>query len=96
MIVVHDPRMCHDLDPRSYLQGEGHCAHIPKIGVRAITSLPCWIGIIFYTVVVNDPRMCHNLDLNANRCILLHMAVMSVIKPHTKLTKHDILIKMRV
>ena len=33
-IVVHDPRICHDLDPRSYFQGQG--ANIPKIGVRTI------------------------------------------------------------
>ena len=37
-IVVHDPRVCHDLDLRSYLQGQGHSAHIPEIGVRVITS----------------------------------------------------------
>ena len=36
-IIVHDPRMCHDLDTRSYLQGQGHSAHIPKIRVWAIT-----------------------------------------------------------
>ena len=30
-IVVHDPRGCHDLDPRSYLQVEGHSTHITKI-----------------------------------------------------------------
>ena len=29
--------MCYDLDPRSYLQGQGHSAHIPEIGVRVIT-----------------------------------------------------------
>ena len=28
--VVHDWRMCHDLDPKSYLQCQGHSAHIPK------------------------------------------------------------------
>ena len=26
-IVVHDQRVCHDIDPRSYLQGQGHNAH---------------------------------------------------------------------
>ena len=30
-VVVHDPRGYHDLDPRSYRQGQGHSAHIPKI-----------------------------------------------------------------
>ena len=29
-IVFHDPRMCHDFDPRSYLRSQGHSAHIPK------------------------------------------------------------------
>ena len=33
-IVVHYPRVCHDLDSRSYLQGQGHSAHILKILVR--------------------------------------------------------------
>ena len=42
-IIVHDPRMCHDLDPRSYLQGQGHSAHIPKIRVRTITP-HCHVG----------------------------------------------------
>ena len=41
--IVHDLRMCHDLDPRSYLQGQGHSAHIPKIRVRAITP-HCHVG----------------------------------------------------
>ena len=36
-IVVHDPKVVHDLDPRSYLPCQGHCAHILKICVRAIT-----------------------------------------------------------
>ena len=42
-IVVHDPRMCHDLDSRSYLQGQGHSALIHKIHVWAIT-LHCHVG----------------------------------------------------
>ena len=42
-IVVHDPRVCHDLDQKSYLQGKGHGAHIPKIRVRVITP-DCQIG----------------------------------------------------
>ena len=27
-IVVHDPKVCHDLDQGSYLQGQGQCAHM--------------------------------------------------------------------
>ena len=36
-ICVHDPRVCHDLDIRSYLQGQGHSSHITEIHVRPIT-----------------------------------------------------------
>ena len=42
-IVVHDLRLCHDLDPRSYHQGQGHSAYILKIRVQAITPL-CHVG----------------------------------------------------
>ena len=42
-IVVHEPRVCHYLDPRSYLQGQGHRVHIPKICVQAITP-HCLVG----------------------------------------------------
>ena len=57
-IVVHDPRVCHDLDPRSYLQGQGQSAHIAKyLCPGHNSSLPCWIWIIFHTIVVHDSRM---------------------------------------
>ena len=39
IIVFHDPRVCHDLESRPYIQGQGHCTHIPKIN----SSLPCKI-----------------------------------------------------
>ena len=42
-IVVHDPRVGHDLDPRSYLQGQGNNAHIHKIRVQTITP-HCQVG----------------------------------------------------
>ena len=29
-LIVHDQMMCHDLDLRSYHQGQGNSAHIPK------------------------------------------------------------------
>ena len=37
-IIVLDPWVYHDLDldPRSYLQGQGHNAHVAKIHVRII------------------------------------------------------------
>ena len=43
--------MCHNLERRSYFQGKGHSAHIPKIRVRAITPLPCYIWIIYHKFV---------------------------------------------
>ena len=63
-IVVHDPRVCHVLEPRSYLQGQ--TAHIAIILVQAI-MLPFWIWI-FRTIVVNYPRMCY--DLEQRSCLL--------------------------
>ena len=60
--VVHDPRVCHDLDPRSYLQGQGHCAHIHQNRCPGHTSLlPCSIWIIFHTIVVKYLRVCHDI-----------------------------------
>ena len=37
-IIVYDPRVFYDLDldPRSYLQGQGHNAHVAKIHVQII------------------------------------------------------------
>ena len=40
IIVVHDPKVCHDLDPRPYLQGQGQCTFIPKIRVQTILHQP--------------------------------------------------------
>ena len=53
-IVVHDPR--------SYFQGQGHSAYIPKICWGHKSSLQCWIWIIFHTIVVHDPSVCLDLD----------------------------------
>ena len=61
-IVVHDPRVCHDLDPRPYLQGQGHIAHIQNLCPCHKSSLPSWIWIIFHILIVHDRRMCHDLD----------------------------------
>ena len=44
-IVVHGPRVCHDLDPRSYLQGQGHIGTWPKPYPAHNSSLSCWILI---------------------------------------------------
>ena len=37
-IVVHDTRACHELDPRSYLLGQGHSTHITKFLVILIIT----------------------------------------------------------
>ena len=45
IVVVHDSRVCNDLEPRSHLQGQGHIAHIPKINVLAKTPhCQLWSG----------------------------------------------------
>ena len=46
-IIIHDPRACHDLDSRSYVQGQGHSAHIAKFIVGAIT-LYCHVVFGWY------------------------------------------------
>ena len=63
-IVVNDPRVCHDLKPISYFQGQGLSEHIAKLRARGITALlPYLIWIIYFTIVVNDPRACYSLTL---------------------------------
>ena len=42
-LIIHDTWLCHDLDPRSYLQGQGQIAHIPKLRVKVITR-HCHVG----------------------------------------------------
>ena len=56
--LVHDQRMCHDLDLRSYFQGQGHSAHIAQIRVRAITP---YYHNGFLKYFKHDPRV-HDLD----------------------------------
>ena len=36
-IIVHNPRMCHDLDPGSYFQAPGHIYHKSVCGPRLLT-----------------------------------------------------------
>ena len=55
-LIFHDPRVCHDLEPRSYLQVQGHNAHIPKNHVRAITP-HCHVGSWKYIT-----QFYHDLD----------------------------------
>ena len=62
-IIVNAQWVCHDLEPRSYLQGQGHIAHIQKICVQGRnSSLPSWILIISHTFIVHDAMVCHDLD----------------------------------
>ena len=63
-IVVHNPRLCHDLDLMSYLQGHCHYTIIQTPCPNHNTSLPCYILIIlvFITILVHGPRVCHDLD----------------------------------
>ena len=59
--VVHDLRMCHDLDPRSRSQW----SHIQNLCPGHNSSLPCCFWIMFHTIVVHNSRMCHDLDLRS-------------------------------
>ena len=54
-IIVHDPRMCHDLNPRSFRQG--HSALIPKFRVRAI-SPHCHVGSGYFTQLLSITQGC--------------------------------------
>ena len=61
-IFVHDTRVCHDLDPKLYLQGQGHSVHIQCTGTKTLcpghnSLMSYWILIIFHTIVVTDPRV---------------------------------------
>ena len=37
-LIVYEPRMCHDLYPRSYLRVHGQSTHIPKTGPQVMTA----------------------------------------------------------
>ena len=55
-LVVHDPKVCHELDLRSYLQGQGHIAHISTICVRVVATLivKITLNVKIFTSRVND------------------------------------------
>ena len=59
IIVIHDPRVCHALDPRSYLISQGHSVHLPKICVSPHCLVLIWIT--FHTIDVHDARVCMTL-----------------------------------
>ena len=44
-------KVCHDLDPRSYLQAQGHSAHITKTCLELNSSLLCLFLKINHTIV---------------------------------------------
>ena len=54
-LIVHDPRVCHDLYPRSYLQGKDHSAHIPQICVQSLTP-HCHAGSGYFTQFCPWPK----------------------------------------
>ena len=84
-IVVHDQRKCHDLDPRSHIQGQGQIAHITKyVCPGDNSSLPCWIWIIFHTIVVHDPRVCHDLEI-FHTIVVLNTRVFHDLDPRSYL-----------
>ena len=60
-IFVHDQWMCHDLDPRLYLQGHCHRAHSQNLGLDHKYLLPM-SSCRFHTIAVHDPRVNHDLD----------------------------------
>ena len=57
VVVVHDPRVCCDLEARSYFQGLGHSALIPEVSVLTINPY-CHIGFGYsiYSIVIHDPK----------------------------------------
>ena len=56
-LIAQDPRVGHDLNPRSYLSCQGHSEHIPKIRVRVIT--PHWqVGSGYFTQLLSMTQGC--------------------------------------
>ena len=82
-IVVHDPRVCHDLDPRLHLWFQVHSSHIlstQNLYPGHNTLLPNWIWIIFHTIFVHDSRMCHDLDPRSrSQCTHTHYSVWAML-----------------
>ena len=56
-IVVHEPSVCHDLDTRSYLQGQGHNARIPKNFIRAV-NVYCHVGFGYFMQLLSIIQKC--------------------------------------
>ena len=80
------PKMCLDLEPRSYLQGQG--AHIPEISVQC----HCQVGSRYFTVVVHHTRMCYNFDPRSNIpkiCLGRNASLPSLIWIFHTLIVHD-------
>ena len=63
-ILLSNPKVCHDLDPMSYFQGQDHsaqsqCAHPQNLCRSHNSLLSCRIWIIFPIIFVCDPRVFH-------------------------------------
>ena len=84
-MAVHDPRVCHKLDPMSYLQGQGHSAHMPKICVRAITP-HCQVGSEYFTQLLSMTKGCV-MTLTQGRSNSAHIPKIHVraITPHCQI-----------
>ena len=63
--VVHYPRVHRDLDPRSYLQGQGHIAHIQNLRMGHSSLLLCWIWIWIIDNKIFS-QLCHEFDSRSN------------------------------
>ena len=60
-ILSINSRVCHDLDLRLYLQGQGQSAYLPKIHVQA-TTVKLDLDNIFNTLLSITQGLCRDLD----------------------------------
>ena len=77
-IIFHTivARVCHDIDSRSYFQGQCHCTvHTKSESMSGHTSnslLPGWIWIILQTVVVHGCVMTSSFKVISPRSTTMH------------------------
>ena len=62
--IVLDHTVCHDLDQKSYFQGQGQCTHSQNLCPGHYSFHPSW-NSIFHTAFVHDPGMCSDLAARA-------------------------------
>ena len=62
IIVVHDPRVCHNLDPGFYCHGHGEHTYPKNLCLPLIPHYHVGsIILVFHTIVVHGLRVCHDL-----------------------------------